>query len=56
MIRWLVPGRRATLGALLLLAACNQSATSSTPLVVVTVYPLYEFTLAVRKLAVERGT
>jgi len=43
VIRWLAPSRRATLGALLLLAACNQSGTS-TPLIVTTVYPLYEFT------------
>jgi zinc transport system substrate-binding protein len=41
----LVSSRRAMLGALLLLfTACNQSGTSSTPLVVTTVYPLYEFT------------
>jgi zinc transport system substrate-binding protein len=44
VIRWLVPSRRATLGALLMLVACNQSGTSSTPLIVTTVYPLYEFT------------
>ena len=42
--RWLVPSRLVTLGALLTLVACNQSGTSSTPLVVTTVYPLYEFT------------
>jgi len=44
VICWLVWRRRATLSALLMLVACNQSGTSSTSLVVTTVYPLYEFT------------
>jgi len=42
VIRSFVPSRRAALGALLLLVACNQG--TSSPLVVTTVYPLYEFT------------
>ena len=42
MIRSFVPRRRAALGSLLLLVACNQG--TSNPLVVTTVYPLYEFT------------
>ena len=44
LIRSLLAISGATVGALLMLPACNQSPTPSTPLVVATFYPLYEFT------------